>query len=167
MKINSTGLKQKKYPSNFCTEPDSGAIKKEFPDLKNLGPYEGHSTGYIRPVEDKVFIENRGKELEGDLKSIPERIKKLKAKQKVANGLLIAGMTGIIGGALMAFTPAGTAAPLAALSAIGVGAGTGLAGGFMETGKDRAVTRWEYYEKRTELDHLRKGEVWEKASCSK
>lgn len=167
MKINRNTQVSTIKPK-ITSEDISKETMKDFPDLTGHdmynGPACGSTFGYEMPVNDQVYIGKRSKELEAELTAIPKKMKKLQMCTNVAAGVYLAGalsFTAALGG--VALTAIGAPIPGSVLMGmIGAGGSALLAGAIVGDSSESAMHKdWiKYYDDRTELDHLRRGELW-------
>lgn len=158
-------ISHRRHPKPVITsEPISEETLAEFPDLPNHGPYAGSTIGYETPTDDQVHIRDRSQALRKELSGTPKRLQNLEAIQKVAVGVYLASAvalsTAVTFGTLGAV--AGVLSPeLVGSTVIGSGATlitSGVIGGFAADRIHQGTL--DYYEYRTELDHLKRDEIW-------
>lgn len=168
MKINSNQPISTKMPE-ITSEDISKETMKDFPDL-NTGhhiysdPPPSSTIGYETPVNDQVYIGKRSKDLETELKVIPEKMKILKTCTDAAGMVYMVGIAALaVSLSCCGLAAMGAAIPASIiLSTLGASGGSLLTGALVGvTGNNAMHENWlKYYENRTELDHLRRGELW-------
>lgn len=167
MKINN---KQHILAAKFkhTGEDISEETMRDFPDLNTGHPFYnkpacGSTIGYEMPVNDEVYIGKRSKELETELTAIPQKMKKLQKVNNVAGATYIAGILGfgasMVGGLLAA---SGSCSGAVVMKVLLTSMGALLTGAVIGSTSDTAMHKnWlQYYDDRTELDHIRRGELW-------
>ena len=155
--------------SKLTSEPISKETMKDFPDLNTgyhmyNGPAYSSTMGYETPVNDQVYIGKRSKELEADLTAIPPKMKILKTCHNAAEVVKVAGaVTFVASLGCSVLAAMGASIPGSVMMGMLVAGGATLMTGDIasETTNSAMHKNWiNYYDGRTELDHLRRGETW-------
>jgi hypothetical protein len=167
MKITNNQSYLVTTPKKIVDVPVSSQTINEFPDLtdKYDPPIPGHldTLGHVTPVNDQAYIDRHTKELKSELKDLNHDIKTSYKMKIIGGALATAGIiTAVFVSPVVALTSGLTATLMSAacLSAIGaISVGTGIV--MANKASDNILKEGhEYYDKRIELDHIKRGEEW-------
>lgn len=149
-------------------EPISKRTMQDFPNLPDAllgGPIASQNLGYERPINDTVYIGQKSKELEEELRSIPQKMENLKKMTNLGTKIYLGGlastMLALSAAALNYISPIASVPVSFIAGALGVGMAGMIVGHGMD-GSSKIHGKWmDYYDNRNELDHLRREEHWQ------